>query len=424
MMSISFPVLLTVLCPPIGIIAGYWKLFENKVNWKSCAFCLALFMAAFAYCYVPYGEPDLVRYFDYVNQIKDLPFLEAIGHGMRGESNLVLFAAFCWFIGQTGDLHLLPAITVFVIYYIGIYVTCVISEDLKISKKILASYITFIILCPNFYAIINNIRNVFSFAIIGFAVFRDCYQKKINALTILMYVIPIFIHPSSVVMILIRFLILLTGKFKTISFLLIFAIKPMVDLAYSMIGLIPGTSLLSGAIRDAIARAYRYFNDTSSTWGLIVQNSGSQRLMKIFYITLAVVICINAVIISRKNILEKIKDNTEVQNYDLKIKKMIDYAFSIGLLTISCAPMLTPEYWRFVSALILFSGGIYFVGKKYINEGILCLFNESIFVFILPCVILWIRELQKAHLETLLFKPFVSSPIIVLFIDIINLLFS
>lgn len=421
-MIVSIETLISFICPPAGIVMGYKSLLKEKFCCKTVAFCFALFMAAFAYSYIPYGGTDLIRYFDYVDQLKGLSFGEAIGQGLRGESHLTVFAAMCWLIGKTGDSHLLPAITVFVIYFIGIYVTCVVAGDMKVSPDVLAMYITFILFCSNFYAITNNIRNVFSFTIVGFATFRDCYQNKRNLWTLLMYIIPIFIHSSAFVMILLRVVIILTGRLKIVSSLLIIAVKPTVDLAYSLIDSISGSSVIILAIRDVIKRAYMYFNDTNSAWGLVVQNSGSQRAMRYFYIALAVVICINIAVLSKEKVWEKVAANVRICNYNVRIKRVVDYAFNIGLMTIACAPMLTPEYWRFASALILFSGPVYFIGNDLFEGRLYTLFNNSIFIIMIPCMLLWMRELRTTDLTVLFLKPFISSPFVVFFKDIINLI--
>ncbi len=421
-MTVSIETLISFIFPPAGVVMGYKSIFEKKTSCKTVAFCFALFMAAFAYSYIPYDNSDLVRYFDYVDQLKGLSFGEAVGQGLRGESHLIVFSTMCWLIGKTGDSHLLPAVTVFVIYYIGIYVTCVVAKDLKVSSETLAEYITFILLCLSFHAITNNIRNVFSFAIIGFATFRDCYQEKRNIWTLLMYIAPIFIHSSSLVMLLLRLLIVLTGKFKFISFFLILVVKPAVDLAYSLIGNISGSSVITSAIQDVVARAYRYFNDTNSAWGLVVQKSGSQRAMRYFYIAVAVVICIDIFILSKQKIWEKVELSVRKDFYNVKIKRIVDYAFTIGLMTIACVPMLTPEYWRFVSALILFSGPVYFISKNYVDGRFFELFNHSIFILMIPCMLLWMREMRASDLSTLFLNPFISSPFVVFFKDIINLI--
>lgn len=414
--------LISFVLPPAGIAAGYWSIFKGKVNARAIAFCFALFMAAFAYSYIPYGSPDLVRYFDYVEQLKGLSLSEALGTSMRGESHLTVFAVMCWLVEKLGDPHLLPAFTVFVIYFIGIYVTCTVAKDLKVSSQTLAAYIAFILLCPNFYAITNNIRNVFVFSIVGLAVFRDCYQKKRDIWTVLMYIVPIFIHATALIVVLLRVVILLTGKYKFISFMLILAVKPLVDLVYSFVGYIPNSSVVALAARDAITRAYRYFNDTNSAWGLIVQNSGSQRAMRYLYIALAIIICVNAAVLSRRKLWKKIEKDVAIVSYSVKIKRIIDFAFTLGLMTIACAPMLTPEYWRFVSVLILFSGPIYFVSKRYVKDKAFRFLNQSIFIFILPCMVLWMREMRTSDLLSLFLRPFISSPLIIFITDVINLI--
>ena len=73
-------VLLTISCPAIGLIVGYYCLTERYFDWKSGVMCIALFMSAIAYSYHPTEPSDIVRYIEYAQNISKLSLPEALHH--------------------------------------------------------------------------------------------------------------------------------------------------------------------------------------------------------------------------------------------------------------------------------------------------------------------------------------------------------
>lgn len=148
----SLELILTFLCPPIGLIAALVNLGIDQVNWRRHVFCIAWGMAAFAYCYQPTQgtAPDLVRYFAYCEKLGRLPLAQIWGNGIHGEDSLYAFELLCWLIGKIGDKHLLPGISDFCVYYIGMYVTCRIGEKDQYDGKNVARYVYFILLAISF----------------------------------------------------------------------------------------------------------------------------------------------------------------------------------------------------------------------------------------------------------------------------------
>jgi hypothetical protein len=185
---------------------------------------------------------------------------------------------------------------------------------------------------------------------------------------------------------------------------------------YNTIGSISTNNSFISLIKNTVILAYKYLNDTSSSWGLIVQNSGYHKVTKFLYILLTLILCVLTIFISRRQRNEsKVGYVVTKEEYS-----MVSFAFSIGLVTLACIPMLTPEYWRFATTVILFGAPIYFSVIKYCFDKIVLAFAKSIFLFIPVFIILWLYELKACEHAVILMQPFISSPLFVLLKDIIN----
>ncbi|MBQ9131938.1 MAG: EpsG family protein [Clostridia bacterium] len=415
----------TILIPPTGLPLGLYGLFKNPAQWRKYVFCLALALASFAYCYIPLGAPDLVRYFQFVEETTRMSFQEVLKYGIRGESNLYIFSIVMWVIGKIGDPHLLPAISTFLVYYIGFYVTCKVGIDMECSGKPIAWYVIFLMMALNYYSIINNVRNVLAFCLIGFAIFRDCYQKKRNVWTYILYIIPLFLHQSAISILLLRLAVQLTKKLKIVAIICVVMLKPLLGLMFPIAQGMSQSNVIISLIKNLLIKSYRYFYDTDSEWGLIVQESGSYQLLKLIYIFAAVVVCMMAYVLSKKLFNRNMEIPSDVCDGNQGLfGKYLDFVFCLGLLTISCAPMLAPEYWRFASVMLCFSGILYFWGTKISPPRTATHYLSHCIFLIAPIgLMLWVREMQKSELYELLVHPFFSSPIIIVIRDLAGLIF-
>ena len=412
-------VVLTIFAPVLGIPLGLAGLTKNVKNWKPYIFCIALSLAGFAYSYSPAGNSDLASYIKVFDSFREQSFWEAVTYSGTSSggygSGLFAFYAFAWLIGKIGDYHLASAITVFFIYYIGFYVTCKVGEDIGAKTRSIIGYLLFIILALNFHAVINNLRNVFAFALIGCAVFRDCYLKKRNIWTLLLYVIPIFFHTTAILYVLIRVIFIIPRKLKGIVALILLGTSTIIAFLYNILYRIQSSNFIVKLFVFAVQKGYAFFNDTSSNWGLIVQRSGSQRLSRIVYITIAIVMCISVVIIFRRS--RKNGGTTDVIA-EKRYENIIDLPFYTGLMAISCVQMLMPEYWRFASVLILFGAPIYLLGERCLARRTKWLFVNSVLLLTCVCTALWVREfIKEGVLLDMAAKSLLSSPIIVLVMD-------
>ena len=417
-MNIIF-IIASILVPPVGIPLGLYGLWKNYKKWRSYIFCIALALACIAYCYIPVGETDLARYFYQFKRFSSYSFSEVLSY--NDGNGLGLFYIFSWVIGSIGDLHLAPLITVFVIYYIGLYVTCRVGEDLKGRKKDVFKYIVFILLGLNFHSIINNIRNIFSFSIIGLAVFRDCYLRKRNIFTFLLYICPIFFHTSAILFLGLRLIVGFKRWPKYVFAILLLCAPLIINIFHTLLIDVNSGNAVVALFKSAVDKGYRYFNDTDSQWGLDVKGSGSFTLSRFLYISLAIVICFGLLYYSL-NTKYTYRSNLLLNNKKaLGLEKTLNFTLYTGLLTISCVTMLTPEYWRFASSLILFAGVPYLRIKELTyNKTLFRQLSVLCFIIALPCCALWVRELyMHAELKSVLLDPFLSSPIYIFIKNII-----
>lgn len=416
----SIIVFLSMICPPVGLIGGIRGITKNSHYWKRYVFCAALAIAAFAYCYRPFAETDLVRYISYICSMSNLSLAEALGYNYYGSESLFGFNLICFICAKIGDAYLISAFTTFVIYYIALCVTCRVAFDMNAKKKSIVLYVIFILFALNFQGIINNLRNVFSFSLIGYALFRDRYLKKRNLWTIFLYLFPCFVHSSAIVVLLIRIFIPIIGKFKLISTFVILFIPTILKILDFIFTKFSSSNIVFFLIKNSITKGLEYFSDTSSAWGIEVQGSLVAQTSRIVYIGIAVLICILCIYMERnKHHFEPLL-NQDAEIYLHSQKVIIDFVYAMCLLTISCVTMLTPGYWRFSSIYIIF-GAIIFIPFFEVSISKNTYIVSRIPILLSPiCLIAWCVNMN-CDMITFLFKPFLSSPIIIAFKGLIKL---
>lgn len=409
--------LLAFFCPALALPISLFGIRNNFKNWKKYIFLLAIFCAVVAYSYTPVkNEPDIVRYFEWAEVLGKMSLPDALMYQVKGESNLYLLNFLLWIGGKSGDLHIIPAISVFFVYYIFLYITCDAAASEGISSKYVLRYVLFVLLTLDFYSITNNVRNVSGFCIVGLAVYRDLYQGKRNIGTILLYIVPCFLHPSVLLLVLLRLFLLIPGNYKIIFLFLASQVIKITELLYGVFVNITSNNIVVSLVKNLIVKAYWYYRNEESAWAIAVANSGSHQLAKVIYIALAVVMCVSIYLYQRKG---SVVDNNGLTERGQK--KYIDYVFYIGVVTIACAPMPMPEYWRFVSALIVLAGPVMLPILKS-GKTIYSLLGQTIYLFTPIACALWVRQLVKSEIIELLLYPFIMNPVVILLKDLINLI--
>lgn len=441
----------TLLCPPVGFVLALVGLCRDFVHWKTYIFCIAWGLAVFAYCYAPTVESDMVRYFQYLDQLKGVPFGEAATIGKFGHQKNYSFIYYCWIFANLGLDRLVPAIPVFFIYYTGLYVTFRVGTDLQADRRDILTYAFIFLLTLNFFGIENNVRNVSAFCMIALAVFRGSYLKKKDIWTLILYVFPIFLHTSAIILLFLRIFVGILRHIKCryqIMFIFIAfipAIPSVLQLLYGLVGDVTSDNLILNTLINVIKSANAYYTHTDAEWAVIVAHSGSEQVAKILYNTFA----LTTIVIILLHWFARFRDvkplgnrvkkcllmglgkngmmtneqcsnavSTEIATFDSvseRLSLFIDYEFFIGGLTLAMVPMVMPEYWRFVSVLIVFGGVFFLLTKKNVAGYPIAKKLLMVFLILAPlCAGLWGRNwiLYTDGGKTLL-RALICNPIVI-----------
>ena len=92
--------------------------------------------------------------------------------------------------------------------------------------------------------------------------------------------------------------------------------------------------------------------------------------------------------------------------------KLINYGFLLAIMTIACYPMRMPEYWRFFTITVLCCALPFFniVTSMKQNKRLLA---KSVFLISPMCFVITMKFFLYSDLNSLFFKPFISSPLII-----------
>lgn len=415
--------LFSILLPPLGLPIGILGLWLDRKQWKAYIFCISLAFASITYSYQAVSDTDIVRYWAMAESSANLSFFDGITLGYYGSANgenLWVMNALLWASGRLGDVRLIPALSTFFVYYISLYITSRIGMDYFISTGRYLSYIIFSLIALNYFSISNNVRNVCAFLMIGYATFRDVYQHKRNIPTYLLYFCPILIHTSAIILLLLRLLIQPIKKMYIPAIVLALSFYPTLQALYPYaMQFTESPNIFSGLI----LKTYSYFNHVDSEWVQEVQASGSEKVLKILYITIAISLCLAYIWNSYRRMNIKTSQLTLVYVKDTDLELYNSFVAFVCLLAIACTPMLLPEYWRFTATAIALGGGICFRYKQITADKATNFLFSFFMLFIgCCCMILWVRYLfMYADVPTTLINTFKSSPVLI-FCKILHLL--
>ena len=414
--------LAALFVPLLGLPLGILGLYGDKKHQKVYIVCISLAFAAIAYGYQARSLTDMTRYWgmveEYIN--RNVSLSEAFRSGFYGSDStetLWLVNIFLWLASRIGDPRIIPALSTFFVYYMSLSMTCRICKEHEISRKQMIFYILFSLAALNLYAIANNVRNVLAFLMVSYATFYDVYLHKRNVGVWALYILPIFIHTSAIIFLILRLFIRPIRKLRIAGMIVVVLLYPVLEVLNTLAGRMTGSLAILGG---AIMKAYRYFNDTSSEWGLEVQASGSEKVFKIVYIALALILCVMWILTERK----KVKENLlSVTGKEAELKLINNYTFYVGLMAVACAPMLRPEYWRFSATAIALGGGIFTRTKQ---RGIRNHFFDLAWMGTAGIgiigMILWVRNLTiYAEPLSTLVAAAGASPLLILLKAMMNL---
>lgn len=350
--------IISLLSPALSLLIILGLCFKNWKNnvtkdIKRLTVPLGMIFGTMGYCFRFFAETnDLSRYFIQVNSISGQSFGEIIA---SDSEMLYLRDGLFYFVNKCGNQYILPFIVGFLIYSISFYVLfdmiCRSKRQYRYSEVFLLSIIMVGILAP--LIVIGNTRCVLSFILITFAIYRDIIQQKHNLITLLLYVAPIGLHSSAIVIIMIRLMSIVFKKYekaKWVILSIVLFLPTIIDFFYEHVaGLLSGP--VGSILVNAINKAHWYLHWTSGGWATQVDSSISSKLVKVFG-TIFLIMIIYLVFKKPRN---NNQDEHVNNNKSLYKEPMISFLFLTAVFALGCLHIKTGAFWRFESIVVLFS---------------------------------------------------------------------
>lgn len=344
-----------VLMPCIMILPSIlcYLTVKKKTNVVIYSALFALLWGLAGYYFMnPMTDPDLVRYLQILEQYSDKSLLESFN---LVYSNLYAVDIYFYIISKLGNPQMLPAISVFIYYFILLYILADYKIRVRLTNKIFIRYVIFALCSINFCSIVNGIRWPLAFAIFFFAFYRECIQEKKNFATVLLYVIAVFLHFSTLVYVILRFvlfaknrkvILVIGASVSTIPYLMNILSNALANFTTSL----PVVSQIVYFIK----RGNMYFQWGEGEWADIVRKSTYYKLESWYYY---LIVALFGVIL-----LVMFRYRRYVNNLKLRLKwdnKEI-FVFYMFVITILSFTMSAHTYIRFVIPLIMCFSIVFF----------------------------------------------------------------
>lgn len=157
-------------------------------------------------------ESDLYRHIGQIKLYSSQGLQWAINNG-RFQQNPGTQLTF-WLLSFLKDYRYVPAIISFIAYGLMYNLIIKIYFDFKYSKKWLMYTMTFAGVCFNYYLLIYAVRMWLVFIVFGYCMYEECVRKKRKALCWSIYVMLIFYHYASLILVMGRVICMLLKPTK------------------------------------------------------------------------------------------------------------------------------------------------------------------------------------------------------------------
>ena len=331
---------IALLSSALGFLISFFGFFGTPSRWRQFLpiYIYVLFMIGF--CIESSRVTDMTRYFVQIESLKGLSLSDAVA--VQNDS-LYVKDFFFWLSAQLNMPHLMTGAPVALVMGTMAYIACDYARD-EGMYKYLGLVLLLVLARSTLSTLANNIRNVSAFAIAVLAVYRDVKQKKRDLLTLVLYVLSIFIHANGIILVAARLLIPLVRRHRILVLALVFALPGIIELAYNNMGALPFSGAFGAIIRRLIYSAHNYLAGDSvysqaqaaSVNALIKRIIGMSRLGVVTII-----------------IYMEMKAEEKPSGFKA-------YAYILAILALSCNIFNAPAYWRFSSALGIANVSMFF----------------------------------------------------------------
>ncbi len=401
-------IVIMILSPLLGIPLLFGVLYatKGKIDTKY-AIPFAILYGTLGYNLYPNSETDLTRYYTMVDRLRNVNLIEVLATDIEQlYTKDILF----YFISQTENNQILPFIVGVICYWIVFYIFFDTVNRLELNKRkngkfhiIMLGLVMTSIISP--YSIIGNVRCVLSYFIVSFAAYREWVQKKKNLLTYILYIIPIGLHTSTIIVLIMRLITPFLHKMKKGLLTIILFLPSFIEVGYEITKMIHSGNFIWKIISSAIDKAYYYLNWTEGGWADMIENSLSDRLNRVYGTVFLLIMIILYLYIN--------KEKTITINYE-SYNKIQDYLYIIAILALGCLSIKTGAFWRFEAIVVVFSpiilGFIVKEGKKQQYYILYTIYASAMAMFVLN----GIHFTRNINMEECIYGYLTTSPLVIL----------
>lgn len=241
-------IMLFIVMPFLAVpIIFMGMIVDRKHNWIY-GLLLAILLALIAYNFSPSETQDLYRYYvemkTYYSNISFENYMQEMFSNTK-----ILFKVLQLIIAQTQNYQLLPFTMTLVGYFISFYVILDFSNKYKINPIIAIFMILVFILTFYHINFISGLAQYLAISIGFLGFYLEYIKDKNKCIYKVLYILPVFIHASMIIIPLIRVLLKFdfkkTKKVYIIS-LIIYAFLP--NIIYQLLNVLPGMETLAQKI--------------------------------------------------------------------------------------------------------------------------------------------------------------------------------
>lgn len=342
-----FIILCMLISPMLGIpwlVLGLYQSRNRKTIKKGYAVPFAMLFGTLGYSLRLIGEGDLTRYYAMVDNMQGRSLSYILS---RDKDHLFLRDVLFYFVSRTKDNNVLAYIVGFGCYLVIFYVFFDIVNRYKAEfekNTNIHIFMTGLVLISiiNPFSVIGNVRCVFSYILISFAAYREWIQKKRNLFTLLLYILPIGLHVSAVVILIVRICVPLFKKY-TKKFVLIALLVPiLIRITHDILVTIHFSNFAFQFINNMVNKAYYFLNWTEGGWASEIDMSISNRIERIYGTFFLLIFIIFHSMLQKKGIIDS---NGRFYNF----------LFVVAILALGCLSIKTGAFWRFEAVVVFFS---------------------------------------------------------------------
>ena len=187
------------------------------------------------------------------------------------------------------------------------------------------------------------------------ASYLDLYKHKRNIGVLLLYVLPIFMHKTGIIILVLRVIIPLLKRAYAVALVMIFGLAGLITFAYSHISLV----IIGGAVGEIIRKLIR-----SSYSYLLGESQYAERIRNSLGATITRYTVFALLVLMIFFYLKKFRSNKEVADIDFM-------GYLICIVSLSCNAIDTPAYWRFAATYFLLAPSLlYSFYRKDLFDGL------------------------------------------------------